>query len=229
MGLILFDIDLTLILTSGVGRKALDGAMREMHGVEGAFEAVHFAGRTDRSISSEGLARSGLDDSEASILALRAAYIENLARDLATPGCPIARLPGALELLERLRGDGRAMALVTGNWREGAWLKLARCGLDRFFRAGAFAEDGASRNELPPVAVERAARAFGRGFRHEDCWMVGDTPDDIECGRTWGMATLGVATGPFGAEALLAAGADEILGGLSDTEEALLILGGDPR
>jgi len=227
MELILFDIDLTLVLTSGVGRKALNDAVHELFGIEGAFEGVQFAGRTDRSITAEGLSLHGLDSSEPSLLHLRSAFVRRLSGSLSSPDCPIMPLPGAAALLSALGSSGGfAIGLVTGNWREGAWLKLARCGLDGFFRSGAFAEDGMLRRELPPMALSRARAVTGIGFLPGDCWVVGDTPDDMDCGSACGMRTLGVATGPYGADVLEKAGATAVLPDLKDTAEVLRALAG---
>src|SRR3954463_11557453 len=52
----LFDIDGTLISTGGAGRKAMEGAFRDVHGASGpAAVAFSFAGMTDRAIVRNGL------------------------------------------------------------------------------------------------------------------------------------------------------------------------------
>jgi hypothetical protein len=57
--LFLFDIDLTLIRTRGVGSSAMNDVMAEMLGVENAFAGVDFSGRTDRSIIRDALLSHG--------------------------------------------------------------------------------------------------------------------------------------------------------------------------
>jgi len=226
MKLFLFDVDLTLIRTGGAGIRALDAAIADLFGIEHAFRGVEFAGRTDRAITEDGLTRAGLDASEESLLRVRSAYIRHLSVELASPGCTVHRLPGSKEILETLAGEPEFLCgLVTGNWKEGAFLKLAACGLDAFFRYGAFAENGRDRRMLVRDDMDLAARWSGSIFDPRNVWVVGDTPHDIDCGRAWGTNTLGVATGPYGSDALKEAGATAVLGDLADTGAVMGILG----
>ncbi|MGH2587496.1 MAG: hypothetical protein ACRDJE_21475, partial [Dehalococcoidia bacterium] len=48
--LFLFDIDLTLIRSPGVGSTAMNQVMHDLLGVTDAFSGVDFGGRTDRAI-----------------------------------------------------------------------------------------------------------------------------------------------------------------------------------
>jgi phosphoglycolate phosphatase-like HAD superfamily hydrolase len=47
--------------------------------------------------------------------------------------------------------------------------------------------------------------------------VIGDTPADIECGRDIGARAIGVATGRYPADVLLAHGAAAVFDDLSDT------------
>jgi phosphoglycolate phosphatase-like HAD superfamily hydrolase len=51
--------------------------------------------------------------------------------------------------------------------------------------------------------------------------VIGDTPNDIDCGRAAGARTIAVATGPFGVDELRAHGADVALVNLADTQAAV--------
>lgn len=228
MTLVLFDVDMTLLDSGGAGSCAMEDAMDACGGGRGAFAMVEFAGRTDRLILLDALA-CVTAPSPPDLQLLREEYLRCLARNLSAPDSGAGALPGAAELLERLgREDDVVSGILTGNWREGAWLKLASCGLDRYFRFGAFAEDGPQREDLVPVALRRAAAYAGRepdGAR----WVVGDTPHDIACGRAHGLSTLGVATGPYDEATLSHSGASEVVSGLSDTGRLLSILLGRSR
>jgi phosphoglycolate phosphatase len=48
--------------------------------------------------------------------------------------------------------------------------------------------------------------------------LIGDTPLDVAAAREGGARAVGVATGPFDASELDAAGADAVLADLRDTE-----------
>ena len=56
-GLVLFDIDGTLVSTAGAGRLALDRAFEQLFGIRRAFESIELAGRTDLLIVRDALRR----------------------------------------------------------------------------------------------------------------------------------------------------------------------------
>ena len=57
--LLLFDIDGTLLLSGGAGKRALNRAFKELFDVNDGFDAIPVAGRTDELIFREALERSG--------------------------------------------------------------------------------------------------------------------------------------------------------------------------
>jgi phosphoglycolate phosphatase-like HAD superfamily hydrolase len=131
-------------------------------------------------------------------------------------------LPGVRELLAALEPHERAgralVGLLTGNLEGGAALKLGAVGLDPArFAVGAYGSDSARRPDLPAIAAERAASRTGKRFRGADIVIVGDTPDDIACGRPIGARVVAVATGFFSVAQLQAAGAAHVFEHLTDT------------
>lgn len=229
MKLVLFDVDMTLISSAGAGARALDAAMVELYGIAEAFRGVEFAGRTDRLITEDGLRRGGVEPTPGAVSGMRCAYLRHLARELSSDGCAAEALPGVPELLSSLEERGAAIGLLTGNWKEGAFLKLAACGLDGRFLFGGFADDGRERTDLVPRAVEGARLLTGVTFAPTDTWVVGDTPHDVSCGRAWGFETLAVATGPYDAERLAASGASGVVPDLKDTAYISGLVTGDRR
>src|SRR2546422_685487 len=73
----------------------------------------------------------------------------------------------------------------------------------------------------PPAAARRAAALAGRTFAGEDIVIVGDTPDDVACGRPVGARAVAVATGFYDVAALRAAGAAHVFATLADTAAVL--------
>jgi phosphoglycolate phosphatase-like HAD superfamily hydrolase len=225
--LILFDIDGTLVLTGGAGMLALNRVIAAELGVAGGLEGIPVAGRTDRAIIADVLARHDRHDliDDRVLEGFCGDYYryleEELARDL--PGKRV--LPGVNALLETLaaRPDVE-LALLTGNLEEGARLKLAHFDLWRYFPWGAFGGDTTDRNALFPVALARA-RERGLEPRPEDVFVIGDTPHDVACARSGGARAIAVATGPYPVEALAATGADLVLPDLSDARPVLEIIG----
>src|SRR6266496_3317494 len=128
-----------------------------------------------------------------------------------------------LVALEPHEADRRALVgLLTGNVAPGAALKLRSAGLDPArFRVGAYGSDSARRAELPAVAAARAAALTGASFAGTDVIIVGDTPDDVACGRAIGARSVAVATGSYDVAALRATGAAYVFATLSDTAAVL--------
>ena len=69
-----------------------------------------------------------------------------------------------------------------------------------------------------PVAIERARAAGCPPVTPRDTVIIGDTPLDVACAREAGIRCVGVATGGFSADALLAAGADAVFDTFADTD-----------
>jgi phosphoglycolate phosphatase len=96
------------------------------------------------------------------------------------------------------------IALLTGNIEPGARLKLGAIGLNEAFPFGAFGSDSPRREELPPIAVERAARHSGHTFRGAEVVIIGDSIYDVRCGVPHGATTIAIASGKTPAQTLKA-------------------------
>lgn len=216
--LVLFDIDGTLLLSGGAGKRALNEAFRELFGVADAFDGIAVAGRTDPLLIDDALARCGLTAGADLRARFHDRYCELLAETIHSPLPRKGLMPGVRPLLDRL--DGRAdlrSALLTGNFARAAQIKLEYFGLWRHFACGAYGDDAASRDELVPVAMDRARRR-GLDIRSPtQVVVVGDTPLDIRCARAAGAWSVAVATGPFDTGELRSHGADQVLPDLADT------------
>lgn len=228
MKLILFDIDGTLLWTDGAGRRAIHQAMLEEMGTAGPIEGYRFDGKTDPQIVREllKLAEHPEHDAAHRVGAVCDRYVALLTAELAKSTQATKVFPGVRDLLvalEPYEAAGRALVgLLTGNLERGAALKLRSAGIDPArFPVGAFGSDSHRRPELPALAAQRAAQRTGRTFSGHDIVIVGDTPDDVACGRPVGARTVAVATGFFDAPALRAAGADYVFEHLGDTQAVL--------
>jgi phosphoglycolate phosphatase len=197
--LVLFDIDGTLLRRMPpTHRQALCDAALEVFGARiGPAEMGLTAGMTDTAIARRmllgaGVPASAVDDGLARFHAMAGdAYLRRAPDDLTA-----YRTPHALETLNWLTERGAALGLVTGNIERIAWVKLAAARMDSYFACGAFGDEAEAREALPPLALARARRVFGREFAPEETYIVGDTPADIGCGAAHGLKTIAVATGP---------------------------------
>jgi phosphoglycolate phosphatase-like HAD superfamily hydrolase len=224
--LILFDIDGTLVLTGGAGMRALNHVFAHHFGIDDALAGVKLAGRTDRAIVEDVLARHDRLDilNDGAFPHFCDAYFERLATEMTldVPGKYV--LPGVRPLLDALaQQDDVELALLTGNLERGARVKLEYFDLWRYFAWGAFGGDTTDRNTLLPVALEQA-RSRGITPRIEQVFVIGDTPHDVACARSGGAVAVGVATGPYSVEELRACGADAVVADLSDTAGMVALL-----
>jgi phosphoglycolate phosphatase-like HAD superfamily hydrolase len=223
--LVLFDIDGTLLLSSGAGRRAIIAALSEDIGTHEAWNTIRFDGKTDPQILAELLEAAGHagDPAEERLRSLGAKYVELLREELERPDHRTTLMPGVVPLIDRVdREEYVVLGLLTGNFAAGAELKLKSGGIDpRRFKVGAFGSDSPRRAELPPIAARRAEPLFGRVPSGHDVVIVGDTPADVTCGQCIGARAIGVATGSYSVADLERAGAHAVFPDLSDTEAVL--------
>ena len=220
--LVLFDIDGTILLSGGAGRRAIMKSIDDEAGIAPPqVDSVRFDGKTDPQIVVELFAAVGrADDCDADrIVRVIARYLAHLEADLARNAKDATVMPGIVPLLESLAADsGVVLGLLTGNVNRGAELKLRAVGISpERFQVGAYGSDHAVRAELPPIAVERAAPVFGRPVSGREVVIIGDTPADVTCGQGIGARAIGVATGSFSVAQLAAAGAHAVFTNLADT------------
>ena len=218
--LVLWDIDGTLLNAGGVGVELYELVFRQLFGrpLDGL---APMAGRTDRAIILETLELAGVTEARRHV----DPFIAGLTAHAPTVRAAVAArgrvLPGAAAALAALAGRVH-QSVLTGNVRTMAEVKLGALGLDGPLDLciGAYGDDHEVRAELVGVARRRAAAAHGRSpadFAGRSTVLVGDTPLDIEAALATGARAVGVATGPFLAADLRAAGAHAVLPDLTDT------------
>ncbi len=209
MKLLLFDIDQTLINTGGAGLRALDRACQKLFSLENAMSGISPHGKTDPAIARE-ILRVRLGAGEAApgqIETILEAYLFFLKDEVRLS--PTYRvLPGILSILDEMVGrKDVVLGLATGNIELGARVKLERGGLNRYFTFGGFGSDSEDRTELVRKAAEKAAYENGGSIQPFDTFVIGDTPLDIDAGKRAGFKTVGVGTGSYSVDQLLASGA----------------------
>jgi phosphoglycolate phosphatase-like HAD superfamily hydrolase len=207
--LLLFDIDQTLVNTGGAGLRALDRACHKLFDIDHAMDGISPHGKTDPAIVRE-ILRVRLENPSPSgreIETILESYLYFLKDEIRlSPAYRV--LPGIIALLDHLVAhDDALLGLATGNIEMGGRVKLERGGLNRYFEFGGFGSDSEDRTELVRKGAVRAADKSGRSFQPPDVFVIGDTPLDIAAGKNAGFKTVGVATGSYSVEQLLAAGA----------------------
>lgn len=219
--LVLFDVDGTLLSSGRRGLGAFSEALRRTYGTDGDVASYRFEGKLDPVIVADLMRGAGLPDDV--VLGRRGEaldlYLDLLEEALAAE--PPALKPGAAELVARVAAVPSAVpALLTGNVRRGAQIKLSAAGLWDRFRFGVFGDEAPRRVDLGPIALDRARALTGRPFSPGETVVVGDARADVECGRAIGARVVAVATGRTSAEELRAAGADVVFPSFADVASA---------
>jgi phosphoglycolate phosphatase len=202
--LVLFDIDGTLISDGGASREAFAAALLEVFDYRGELRRYDFSGRTDPQIAHMILRDAGWSeaDIDARMARLWDKYVAELEQHERSR---VRELPGVRGLLDTLRANDRVtLALLTGNIERGARLKLSGPALNEYFPFGAFGSDSPHREELPPIAIERAKEISGHRYRGRDVVIIGDSIYDVRCGAPHSATTIAIASGKTSAEALKA-------------------------
>lgn len=116
--------------------------------------------------------------------------------------------PGARAALDALRAeDHTLLAIATGKSRRGLLHILDLHDLHRHFQSVQVADDHPSKPH--PSMIE--ACLSDTGVAPDRAVIVGDTTYDIDMARAAGIASLGVSWGYHAPDALIAAGAQDIL------------------
>jgi phosphoglycolate phosphatase len=226
--LVLWDIDGTLVDSAGLGREAFEEAFEQVMGVP-PDRLVAFAGRTDLEIALDLLETAGVENGEALLEEFDAALATAMAVRAELVREQGRALPGTHAALRRLSTEpDLVQSLLTGNIEPNAKVKLAAFGLDQHldFEIGAYGSDHRRRGKLVAVALRKARERRDLHLAPADTVLVGDTPLDVAAALAGGARAVGVATGPYEAPELRAAGAHAVLNDLTDIEALLAAVRG---
>jgi phosphoglycolate phosphatase len=220
-GLILFDIDGTLLKAGDKDHQiAFVAAMKQVYGLPATLDGVPLAGMLDSQIARLALSRHGLSDADidADLSKMIDAMGEHYSEAVAEQSRVARRLPGVIEIAERLRARDFALGVLTGNARSVAHVKLASTGILDYFPVGAFGDSARERGHLVQIAWDAAASHYGLSFAPEQTVLIGDTPRDIDAARDNHAKVVAIATGRYGVDDLTAHHPDAVFPDLTDTE-----------
>jgi phosphoglycolate phosphatase len=223
-GLVLFDIDATMIRSDRMGVRAMEDVADMFFGPAVTDAPIEYAGRLDPLIIRDLAAARAAVPTPVALARFRAEYARRLRELLASATGGVYALTGVAALLDALqRRRDVTLGVLTGNFEETGALKLeaAGIGLDRFevrVWGDASKHDPPAREHLPPVGMAQHAELVGAHVAPHRVAIIGDTPHDVACAKANNCRVLGVATGRFSKQQLAEAGADLALDDLSDTQ-----------
>ncbi len=239
--LVLFDIDGTLISTKRAAWappfsesieeawkeevEFINRSIQETSLVQTNVESYRPGGKTDTQIIFELLEGSSLTEENIFKLlpAIREKYLGRLRKALADPAV-VEIKPGIEDLLTKLSTRSEiVLSLLTGNFEEGARIKLGVPKIDQYFKfeTSAFGDFAKQRQELPARAVAAAKKQLGLDFLGKNIVIIGDTPNDVRCGRHLNVRTIAVATSNYSMEDLGKENPDYLFQNLTETDKVV--------
>ncbi|MCY0944086.1 HAD family hydrolase [Streptomyces antarcticus] len=224
--LVLWDIDRTLLYVGDIDQQVYRETFAEVVGrpadrlpARGTGVTMPLAIRTP--LTDNAVPERDVEHLLPKMVELLPVHLAAHAEDLRTRG---VLLPGAAAALRAVHDHpGLIAAVVTGNLKPNAVLKLEAFGLDGFLDTdiGGFASDDHHRPALVAVAQQRAHAKHGSAFTRSNTVIIGDSLEDVRTGLEGGASVIGVASGKTTASELRSAGADVVLESLSDVTRVL--------
>jgi HAD superfamily hydrolase (TIGR01509 family) len=127
-------------------------------------------------------------------------------------------LPGAREVLLRLRESALVLGLVTSGERSRVVPELRRLGVDEYFQVVVCGDDTERRKPHPDPLLAALARLDVAPAR---AVYVGDSPEDVEMARSAGVVAIGVPGGFPNRPALVASRPDLMVDDLAGAARLL--------
>jgi len=158
--LVLFDIDGTILLTDGAGKRAIHRALLDVFGSTGPADH-RFDGKTDPQIVRELMRIAGHADEkiDAEMASLFGRYVDYLQEELRAGAEDVRVMPGVIELLDALDARHDAtLGLLTGNLIEGNTLGR---GLTTYGTQPNLRDEGGSGNVFRGNTVGRGWMGIG--------------------------------------------------------------------
>lgn len=225
MKVLFWDIDGTLLQAGKAGLYAFDQAVREIYGRTIDYTKIQTSGMTDNYIAEQIVELiEGRRAQQKELHKLTTRYEELLPHYLSEK--PGYVLDGVPEMLSELhKRDDYVQLILTGNSRRGAEEKLAHYGLDSFFDFdhSAFGDDCFDRNEISAKA-KRIVHDVYPSVAASKIYVIGDTPNDVRCGKAIGARTIAIASGRFSYEELSLCMPWRTMERLGDPKEFLAVL-----
>lgn len=182
--MIFFDLDGTLIDSNGVWLD-VDRDFLARRGLEVTPEYSYTVGHSIAPVAARfTIDYYHLNEDPNAILA----EWQDMARDAYAHTIPLK--PGAIELLSKLRAEGRDMALLTSGIPELSKLAVTRLGLDAYLNLGLFFAHETGLEKRDPQVYRLAAERFGAS--PTDCVLIEDAPHNCAAAKSVGFSVVGV-------------------------------------
>lgn len=158
MHLVMFDIDGTLVETSNFEDRIFSQAVRSVLTGEIDKNWSNYKNVTDTGIIEEICKQKNLANQSKTILTdIQKAFVKLTTSYISSNPNSITEIPGALAFLNNLLQEPEVcVAVATGGWRETAFLKLEKIGVDAKSLNIATSSDSSQRTKIMEIAEYRA-------------------------------------------------------------------------
>lgn len=228
--LLLWDIDGTLLRTSGAGMRAMKNVGARMFGQHAIWDGIESAGSLDPVIYQNFAKLNALPDGAEHHEKFRDTYLAELALEIEASRAQVQAMPGILDVLALLRlrvqqqGDVE-LGMLTGNYTGAVPVKLRAVGIEpEWFTLTAFGDEAWTRPDLVALAMRKYEERYRTPISCQRVIVIGDTPKDIHCAHAHDCIAFAVATGGYTVEQLREAGADHVVRDLSDPTPLLNLI-----
>jgi len=221
--LVLFDIDGTLIYPGNGAKRALSKTIFNNFKVKIKITYENTAGKTDRWIIRDILIGAGIEQNliDEKIDKILDDYLGFVVEEYNKDN-DAKVFEGVLELLEKLsKMENVYLGLLTGNIEKGAKIKLSPFNLNKYFPFGAFGSDGMYRDDLPGIALKRAKHLYGVSFYGKNLVIIGDTVNDVTCGKKFNAKSIAVVRRPEYLEKVKKAKPDFLFTGFEEIDKVI--------
>lgn len=198
MKVLLWDIDGTLLRANKAGQYTFQQATMEIFQSQYDFSDIPTAGMTDYYIAYQIISKiTGKEPDQVTVKRLVEKYEQLLPTFLDIRKGFV--IPSAIIILEKLVGNANYLSLLlTGNTLAGAKEKLNYYEIANYFNFAnsSFGDGCLERAVVAEKALEKVRRNYPKVLL-DDIVVIGDTPQDILCGKRIGVKTVAVATGKY--------------------------------
>lgn len=223
--LLLFDIDGTLLMSGGAGKRAMSKAFVILYGHDSVMESISMSGRTDDLILKEAYEKSSVPFTKDELRRYKKIYFEILKKEILKPHTDKRLMPGIHRLLPLLNERNNiSLGLLTGNWQQSGYIKIGHFGLQDYFPFGAFSDDSPIRHKLIPIAIKRFKEYSKMTITPDNIFVIGDTPADIQCTKPYGVKSIAVGAAHHSIDELKQHDPDYIFKDLEECDQFLELL-----
>lgn len=201
--ILFWDIDGTLLKTAKAGLFAFEQATSDIFKTSIDFKSIPTAGMTDYYIAKQIIYQiTGREPLPEETTTLLKHYEKILPAHLAARQGHLT--PAVQEILNYFRHRSNCLSLLlTGNTYLGAKAKLTRYDIINYFdfSLSAFGDTCDNRLDLADQALAKVSNCYP-DLIPQQIFVIGDTPNDIRCGKSINAKTIAVATGVYSLEEL---------------------------